>query len=506
MITITLLVTLFITCALYYWYSRRRLRYLASKLPGPPTLPLVGNSLLFVGTAEKMFKNSSRIVNTWAPIFRLWLGPILVVALSDPRDIEIVLRNSKYFEKGWVYNFLRPWLGKGLITASGERWHKHRKLITPTFHFKILEQFVPIFEANCNILVEKLRKTESEVINIAEYMELYSLDTICETAMGYQPQGQLNERSPYVDATKKVSEIMQKRVAKIWLYNDFLFNWTTSGQELKKSLKIIHGISTEIVKRKMEQLKTLKSQGVDIKENESIGEKKKMAFLDHLLHNSADDNDLTVQDIREEVDTFLFTGHDTTTSLLSFTLFLLGHHQSIQEEAYQEVRSVVGDSERSITYNDLSKLKYVERCLLETLRVYPTVSVLPRSCKAEIKMRDHVLPAGCIVLIFIMKLHKNPEFFPDPITFNPDRFLPENISKRHPYSFIPFSAGPRNCIGQKYGMIQAKYILATILRNFHITPGCKRRELRPVSHIVTKSANGIPIILKSRHKSSQEHC
>ncbi|PSN49065.1 hypothetical protein C0J52_10593 [Blattella germanica] len=120
MIALLVLILILMSCAVHYWYSRRRLRYLASKLPGPPTLPIFGNSLSFIGSSRKIFQKNTSFLHQYGLCCRIWLGPILVVTIGNPQDVEIVLRNTKTFDKGWFYNFLKPWLGNGLITSKGK--------------------------------------------------------------------------------------------------------------------------------------------------------------------------------------------------------------------------------------------------------------------------------------------------------------------------------------------------------------------------------------------------
>ncbi|XP_015179383.1 PREDICTED: cytochrome P450 4c3-like [Polistes dominula] len=124
----------------------------------------------------------------------------------------------------------------------------------------------------------------------------------------------------------------------------------------------------------------------------------------------------------------------------------------------------------NLTMSSLSNLFYLERCLKESLRLYPPAYLISRRISHDIQLKNYLIPSGTYCHISIRNVHRNPEYWTNPDVFDPDRFLPENSKGRHPYSYIPFSAGPRNCIGQKFAMLELKLFVAFILYNFELEP------------------------------------
>ncbi|KAL6431895.1 hypothetical protein ACFW04_007376 [Cataglyphis niger] len=167
-----------------------------------------------------------------------------------------------------------------------------------------------------------------------------------------------------------------------------------------------------------------------------------------LLIAASRDHFLTDLDIKEEVDTFMFGGHDTTAMSMTYALLLLAEHKDVQERVRVEVDTVMQENGGKLTTRSLQNLSYLERCLKETLRLYPVVSYILRNMEEDVKLHSYVVPAGTILHLDIFQVHRDPNFWPNPGVFDPDRFLPENIQNRHPYSYLPFSAGSRNCIGE----------------------------------------------------------
>ena len=235
-------------------------------------------------------------------------------------------------------------------------------------------------------------------------------------------------------------------------------------------------------------------------ENE-YGLKKRLAFLDLLLEGNEKNNLLTDEDIREEVDTFMFEGHDTTTAGINWSLFLIGLHEDVQERIFEELDSIFQGSDRKATIKDIQEMKYLDRCIKEALRLYPSVSFIGRLTSETIHLDEYEVPAGTTIGIHIYHLHRDERYFPDPEKFDPDRFLPENIAKRHPYSYIPFSAGPRNCIGQKFAMFEEKAIISDILRKFKIKSADKREEVRIWHGLISRPRNGLRLFLEKRQQA-----
>nr|CAI5850393.1 unnamed protein product [Callosobruchus analis] len=216
-----------------------------------------------------------------------------------------------------------------------------------------------------------------------------------------------------------------------------------------------------------------------------------------LLKSTVDGKPLSIEDIREEVDTFMFEGHDTTGSAISFALYLLASHQDVQDQALEEQKTIFcEDIHRSVTYNDLQRMKYLECVIKETLRLYPSVPFFGRSTHQPITYKGNVIPTDTDIGIIAYEILRDPKFFPNPEKFDPTRF--EILDGTKPYSFIPFSAGPRNCIGQKYAMLEMKSALSRILRNFRLLPTVPEHQITLTVETVLKSHSGIYIRVLER--------
>lgn len=178
---------------------------------------------------------------------------------------------------------------------------------------------------------------------------------------------------------------------------------------------------------------------LDEQDEDDIGEKRRLAFLDLMIETAHNGANLTDTNIKEQVDTIMFEGHDTTAAGSSFVLCLLGIHQDVQTRVMEEQTKIFGTSKRQATYNDTVEMKYLERVILETLRMYPPVPIIARKVNQDIQLatENYVIPAGSTVVVGTFKVHRLPEFYPNPEQFNPDNFLPERTQNRHYYSYMP---------------------------------------------------------------------
>ncbi|XP_058818787.1 cytochrome P450 4C1-like [Topomyia yanbarensis] len=489
------------------WLVKRvQLVQIINKIPGPKAYPLIGTTYLFYGKKlHEIFYVIDERTRRFPDIHRIWTGTNPEVRISKAEYVEAIIGASKHIEKSNGYNFLMDWLGEGLLTSKGERWFQHRRLITPTFHFNILDGFCDVFAEHGTVLVNCLEPyaDTGKPVNVFPFITKAALDIICETAMGVKVNAQTAGENEYAKAIYDISELFLQRIIRPWLYPNFMFKLSKYGRKHKKVLDIIHGYTKKVIRDRKEALlrkRTIAGNGASPAEvtEDIYGAKKRLAFLDLLLQGNEKNNQLTDDDVREEVDTFMFEGHDTTTAGMSWALFLLGLHPDVQDKVHQEIDSIFAGSDRPATMKDLNEMKLLERCLKETLRLYPSVSFFGRTLSEDVTIGGYHIPARTLIGIQAYHVHRDERFFPDPEKFDPDRFLPENSESRHPFAYIPFSAGPRNCIGQKFALLEEKSVVSSVLRKFKIRAANTREEQKINHELITRPKDGIKLFLEKR--------
>ncbi len=493
-IIVSILIVIYSAIPLIKWYKKRAaLIEVIDKIPGTKAYPLIGTTYEFFGVERKnIFKVFIDIVSKNPHIGRSWMGFIPDVNIQKAEYFESVINSRKNLEKPFSYDYVKHWLGEGLLTSTGDKWHTHRKIITPTFHFSILESFCEIFSEKSKILVNQLsHHADSDIpINIHQYVTRAALDIISEAAMGIQIDSQTQHENEYVDAVYEISELIIHRFLRPYLALDIIYRNTTSGKKFKKCLDILHKMTTDVISNRKAVRQENKRKGAT--------PEKRPAFLDLLLDANEQQNILSDDDIRQEVDTFMFAGHDTTAAGISWTLYVLGLYPDVQQQVFEELDRIFNGSDRTAVLEDLNAMKYLERVIKETMRIYPSVPFIGRILSEDVQLDEYTLPKGTMVTLGIYFLHRDPRFFPDPEKFDPDRFLPENTVSRHPYAYLPFSAGPRNCVGQKFAMYEEKSVLSSIIRNYKITSVEKRDEIDLMAELILRTHNGINVKLERR--------
>ncbi|XP_077541894.1 cytochrome P450 4V2-like [Haemaphysalis longicornis] len=436
--------------------------------------------------------------------FLMFFGFRPVLTVYKAEFVEEVLSSNKILTQGPQYTLLHSWLGTGLLTSGGDKWRSRRRLITPAFHFRILEDFMGTINAQSFLLVSKLETTScrSKVFNVVPLVTRCALDTICETIMGTNISAQSNENTPYVVAVSRLSQIFLERVFRPLLLLDIIFRLSPLGREYAKCVDTVHSFTRKVIAERKEKLrKEIDNRLVKLTENESsinVGHKTPRPLMDLLLLEHFKGN-ITEDGIREEVDTFMFAGHDTTATGISWALFLIGHHPLEQKRIHDELDSIFGDDmNRYVTSEDLKRMKYLECAIKESQRIYPSVPVIARTCSEPFTIGGVTLPERSVIQIVPYFLHRDPKAFPKPEEFHPERFLPENASGRHPYAYVPFSAGPRNCIGQKFALAEEKIVLANILRRFKVKSLDQRDQVELVAEIVLRPRSGLRIYFAPR--------
>ncbi|XP_013416433.1 cytochrome P450 4F22 [Lingula anatina] len=425
--------------------------------------------------------------------FVQWNGPFFgALTLCHPDTAKVVLKG--YEPKGRVYETLRPWLGDGLLLAKGKKWMRQRRLLTPAFHFDILRTYMVIYNEASDMFLTKLSgmAERNEPLDVFHHISLLTLDIILKCAFSFDANVQsTGKRHPYIQAVFDMCHDVPRRFTNpLFILYPKLYMLTSRGRRFQESCDIVHREANHVIAKRKKELEA--SGGLFLN-------KKRLDFLDILLTaKDSDGNGLSDEDIRAEVDTFLFEGHDTTASGLSWTIYLLANHPEHQQKCQEEIDEVMQGRDE-IQWEDLPKLKYLGLCLKEAMRHYPPVAGISRKLEKDIEIMGKKVTAGTNVQLPIWILHHSSHVWGDDVMeFKPERFLPENFKNVNPFGYIPFSAGPRNCIGQNFANNEEKVVMARILHKFKISMADKSEKAEFNVALILKSAKEIKVALKPR--------
>ena len=472
----SLLVILFLSWlkipnAIWRYY---RMCQLLKPVPGWPTHWLYGN-LHQKNQPRYDIKLHDWVKENGHKISKEWLGPgMSSVNIHHPDVLKKIIKTPKAFEK---YQLLDPWLGQGLLIAGGKRWARNRRLLTGAFHFDILKPYIQVYNECTDILINKWmgHVTSGEPVLVYKTISQLTLDILLRCSFSYNSHCQEQEVSPYIKAVMCLADLTLKRSLSfsLMISNNIYLYCTPQGWKCRQALKIVHGHAENVIRDRKKALglegisASMKVNMEDVLSTARKG-RKYLDFLDILL--TARDEDgcgLTDSEIRCEVDTFMFEGYDTTAHGLSWTLYCLAKYPEHQEKCREEINEVLGNRNH-LEYEDLSKLKYTQWCIKESLRLHPPVYIILRQLTEDTELAGYLIPKESYLTVRLFNIHRNTEFWKDPEAFDPLRFHPDNIEHQHPYAYVPFSAGPRNCIGQNFAMNEERVVIASIIRKFKL--------------------------------------
>uniref|UniRef100_A0A8C8RB15 Uncharacterized protein n=1 Tax=Pelusios castaneus TaxID=367368 RepID=A0A8C8RB15_9SAUR len=439
------------TIKVYQW--RRRLNKALKSFPGPPVHWLFGN-------VHEVRKEVG--VKKYPRAFPVWFGKFVVyVTLNDADYVKTVCARGG--KKWW----------KGLLTLQGKKWFQHRKLLTPGFHYGVLKPYVSLITKSAQVMLDKWEQliTQDTSVELFGHVSLMTLDSILKCAFSYESNCQTNRSNSYIQSVFELTFQMNYRIWYLPYHIDLIYWLSSHGRRFKKACDTVHLQTDKVIQERKKSLK-------DERELEKIQKKRHLDFLDILLcAKDENGNGLCDEDIRAEVDTFMFGGHDTTASGISWILYCLALHPEHQQKCREELRELLGDRE-TIQWEDLGKMPYTTMCIKESMRIFPPVPLVSRQLSKPITFYDgRYLPEG--------------QFFHF-------QFSPENSSQRHSHAFMPFSAGPRNCIGQQFAMIELKVAIALSLLRFEFSPNPMKTP-RKIPQLILRSKNGIHVHLKKIH-------
>uniref|UniRef100_A0A1L8E4G7 Putative cytochrome n=1 Tax=Nyssomyia neivai TaxID=330878 RepID=A0A1L8E4G7_9DIPT len=359
---------------------------------------------------------------------------------------------------------------------------------------------MPIFNKEVQTMVERLKHQADKggTFDMYKYIDACTLDMVCQTTLGTEMNIQKNENEEFLYAGNKLLEIMTHRIFKPWYHLDWVFRLTKMYHEQKRCSNITYSFVGRILQnKKRDMLNVPKATKVEDEDSKDGSFKSPQIFIDQLL--KLEGSHFSDWDMLSEASTIVAAGYETSALMIAYAILMLAMYPEYQEKVFEEVKNVYPNKEFDVSYDDLNKLEFTERVIKETMRLFPAVPIMARNATQAFDLNGVSIPAGTAVVIGTFSMHRDEKIWgPNAKKFNPDNFLLENWEKQHPYSFIPFSAGPRNCIGFKYGMMSMKTAIAHSIRNLKFSTKLTLEELRFEIDVTLKLVNGHLVTVERR--------
>jgi len=417
---------------------------------------------------------------------------VTVVSWKTGKDIML---SSEELDKPFQYTHLANWLGWSLLTSSGEVWKGKRRLMSKGFHTKNLKSFIPIMNQHANSLCESIYEKQDKsngllngkiAIKSFHFSILHStLSIILDCMMGVKAD---EDKSVYSHSLDGYAEVFTKRLVSPWMWFESTFNLTPDGKKNRQYVKNMWSFTEKAIQRRLSEKEQEQKLGLQ--------SAKRNIILDMIL------NSFPRSEARNEIDTLVFAGHDTTAMGVFYTLFLLAHHPDIQERLYRELienqKSLSDcDDDNEDFAEDYDTIKnnfpYLDAVVKESMRVLPPVFFVARRLTKDVTVpapdgcpdrKEYFLPEGSIAQYDIGSIQADPDFYPEPEKFKPERFLGQTQE-----AYIPFALGPRNCIGNKFALLEMKILLTKMVKRFQISSPTPPDQLELRFEMIIKPGN-----------------
>jgi len=443
-----------------------------------------------------LFLLLAKYYQDYGPIFNLSFGPKSFLVVNDPVMARHILRESspEQYCKGMLAEILEPIMGQGLIPADPATWKVRRRAVAPSFHKRWLYQMITLFTTCGNRLIDDLeKKCESGTqVDMEERFGSVTLDIIGKSVFNYDFSSTTTE-SPIIKAVYRVLREAEHRSSSFIPYWNLPYadKWMGGQVEFRRDMTMLDDILADLINQAIESRSEASVAELEMRDNEDDP-----SLLRFLVDMRGEE--LTSTALRDDLMTMLIAGHETTAAMLTWTLFEMSKGDpGLLREVQREVRTVLKGKD-TIEYADVVSMEKLRFCLIEALRLYPEPPLLIRRARTADNLppggsglRDGVkVLRGTDIFISTWNLHRSPELWEDPETFDPTRwerkftnmgvknwdgYDPDRVSGLYPnematdFAFLPFGGGKRKCIGDQFAMLEAAVTMAMVLNRFEFS-------------------------------------
>ncbi|XP_052689109.1 cytochrome P450 3A9-like [Crassostrea angulata] len=486
---------IFIILALYKYLVYHFNTFERLGIPGPKPTFFLGNLL------EIRNKGQLQAIIDWRKeygrIFGYFEGYTPVLSVSDPDLLkDVLVKDFENFQSRKPFP-LAPRKSLGLFLENGHQWKRSRTLLTPAFSAGKLKQMFGIMNECTDHLLESMNKKAKscKTLDIYDLFQCLTLDVIGRCAFGLRTNAQADDKDPFlINVRSLFSRLSKTMILPAVMLLPFLQYFVFA----MKNIVVLFGMNPVVwIRMKMKEIIQIRRE---MGANASTFD-----LVQQMLFSKVKDGSsaFSEREIVAQSMTFLLAGYETTSTVLAFFSHVLAHNQSVQKKLFDEVDSTIGNTE--VNYENVKELPYFDMVFDEVCRLYPTASlIVTRQAKNTATYNGITIPAGMNIQADVWSLHHDEEFWEQPSVFNPDRFRKENKQQIKSFSFLPFGAGPRSCIGSRFAMLETKVAMVRVLKQFSFTPcagSTKDIELDCRGAIVPK--HGINVQIESRDKSAK---
>ena len=414
----------------------------AVNAPGPkPLLPL-GNLL---SLRRDRIAFLSRLAEEYGEVVHFRMGPYNVFLLSNPEHIrDVLITHNRQFMKGEGLQRAKRLLGEGLLTSEGELHLRQRRLAQPAFH----RQRIAGYAATMGEYAARMRGEwrDGETRDIAREMMRLTLAIAGKTLFGS-------------DVMNEADEIGAALNTAMAAFNRLMLPFSSLIERLPLP-------SVRRFEKARDRLDATIYRLIEERRRSGEDTGDLLSMLMQARDVEGDGSGMSDTQLRDEALTIFLAGHETTANALTWTWYLLSQNPEAEARLHEEVDRVLGDAVP--TAEHYPHLKYVERVLAESMRLYPPAWIIGRRALTEYRVDQYRIPAGSILLMSQYIVQRRAEFFPDPNRFDPDRWTPEARESRPQFSYFPFGGGPRLCIGESFAWMEGVLVLAGLARQWRL--------------------------------------
>jgi pentalenene oxygenase len=461
-------------------------------LTGPGAIPMASGGWPLLGHVVPLLTTPLAFVSSLpsrGDLVRIRLGPMKAVVVCDPELTRQVLVHDEVFDKGGpIYERARELVGDGLATCPHSRHRRQRRLTQPAFHHTRMPAYARTMSEQVDMAISGWH--DGQVLDVVAEMQALTVRVLLATMFSTSLPAEVLHRS-VGDMATFVRGVNRHTVMPPWLRS-----LPTPGNRRYQQAKgrLETAITAIITARQSRPLDgedllsaLLAARDTDAPEEPGACGPSAAPGNGRLSH----------AEVRDQVMLFFLAGSETLANTLAWALHLLAHHPAILDRFHAEIDTMLGG--RTPSWDDLPRLELTGRIIAETLRLYPPVGLVSRTVTTDTRLGGHPLPAGTSVLVSPYVIHHRPDIYPDPGAFDPDRW-PAAGGGRTRGTYLPFGAGARVCIGERFALNEAVLVLAAIAARWHLDPVPGSRVRVPA--IVVMRPSGLRMSVRPRLRQS----